>query len=184
MDTFVLNCIFHNPFWWLKCAFLLSSSHQSSWSLWPGDPHTHADTRSPQLWCWSRTEAGQRSRGDPKMHRQIIIDTQPDMIFFFMYLDNYVYYLFIIYLYYLLLACVLLPTFSDWRMLNGKQPHCSKLFSTKALVVQFSKDSTVWHPLISFSRPRKESVTRISLTTFKLYSPSPNSLSGSIKTWF
>ena len=74
-------------------------------------------------------------------------------------------------------------TLSVILILKGRQPHCSQIVLMYCLVVQLSNNSLFWQNLVVWSSPRKYDVTSISFRTFKLYSPSPGSSTGSTKTY-
>ena len=75
-------------------------------------------------------------------------------------------------------------TLSLSLMFNGKHPHWSNKESMYCFVVQSVKDMSFWHPLTFWSKPRYESVILICFRTFRLYSPSPYSDTGSKEKLF
>ena len=62
---------------------------------------------------------------------------------------------------------------------SGKHPHFCHTFSKWSLVLQSLYVSTFWQFLASLSRLKKESETFISFILWRLYWPSPKSLTGS-----
>ena len=70
-------------------------------------------------------------------------------------------------------------TFSRSLRESGRQPHSCLKFSIWTRVLQSSYVSIFWQCLVSFSSPRKESVTVTSFKLFRLYWPSPTSPTGS-----
>ena len=63
----------------------------------------------------------------------------------------------------------------------GRQSHFLREVIIKWLVVHWSRLSLIWHPLSSSSRPMNASETLIFFRAFRLYWPSPNNVTGSIK---